>query len=258
MAKRKSGVGMKNLAVLGSPISHSKSPTIMLAALKHLGIDATFDVVELSGGLAEWVKNSNNHYDCLSVTIPLKPEAHDFAISLDDTSRMTGSTNCLIQTSDGYKGFNTDGFGLVRAVAGQEFETVAILGTGATARTALHAFSDFRRSVWGRDRKKAQSLAERFGSDAVDFDVAITADLVISTLPIGVLPELLSGREGNVLLDIAYTNPSNSNFSVKVSGIEMLIWQAIGQLRHLLAEGAELHDEQGLHDLMLKAVKMEE
>jgi hypothetical protein len=38
----------------------------------------------------------------------------------------------------------------------------------------------------------------------------------------------------------------------------MLIWQAIGQLRELLNGGNELSDEQELHDLMLRAVKMEE
>jgi shikimate 5-dehydrogenase len=39
---------MKKLAVLGYPISHSKSPVIMLAALERLGVEASFDIVELS------------------------------------------------------------------------------------------------------------------------------------------------------------------------------------------------------------------
>ncbi len=251
-------MGMKRLAVLGYPISHSKSPAIMLAALSELGVEASFDVVELAEGLSEWMKSDANHYDCLSVTIPLKPEALDLAETLDDASRATGSTNCLIRTSTGYAGFNTDGFGLKKAVSGLDYQTVAILGTGATARTALHAFSGADLRVWGRDPAKAQTIAKRFGALATDFEDAITADLVVSTLPIGVLPKLLDKRSGRALLDIAYMNQSNSDFQVKISGLEMLIWQAIGQLRHLLNQGEPFSDEQHLHDLMLRAVKMEE
>ncbi len=246
------------LAVLGYPISHSKSPVIMLAALKRLGIEASFDIVELSGGLAQWLEAPENDYECLSVTIPLKPEAFASAISLDDASLATGSTNCLIRSEGGYRGFNTDGFGLISAVANQTFDSVAILGTGATARTALYSFRDYRPMVWGRDPLKLSEIANAYDASAVSFDQALAADLVVSTLPIGVLPPLLEEKSGNVLLDIAYTNPSNSRFSVKVSGLEMLIWQAIGQLRQLLNEGDELSDEQELHDLMLRAVKMEE
>jgi shikimate dehydrogenase len=81
---------MKKLAVLGYPISHSKSPVIMLAALERLGVEASFDIIELSSGLAKWLESPANDYDCLSVTIPLKPEAFDVAISLDSASRATG------------------------------------------------------------------------------------------------------------------------------------------------------------------------
>ena len=251
-------MGMKRLAVLGYPISHSKSPVIMLAALGELGVDATFDVVELAEGLSEWMTSDANNYDCLSVTIPLKPEANDFAETLDNASRATGSTNCLIKTSTGYAGFNTDGFGLKQAVSDLDYRSVSVLGTGATARTALHAFSDADLKVWGRDRAKAETIADRFGAMATDFEDAISADLVVSTLPIGVLPKLLEKRSGRALLDIAYMNESNSEFQVKISGLEMLIWQAIGQLRHLLNQSKPFSDEQDLHDLMLRAVKMEE
>ena len=42
-------IGMsKKLAVLGSPIVHSKSPQIQLAALTALGIQATFDRIEVA------------------------------------------------------------------------------------------------------------------------------------------------------------------------------------------------------------------
>jgi shikimate 5-dehydrogenase len=112
--------------------------------------------------------------------------------------------------------------------------------------------------VWGRDEAKLSDLATKYSATSVNLEQALTADLVISTLPIGILPQLLEGRTGKTLLDIAYMNPANSSFEVKISGIEMLIWQAIGQLRELLNGGNELSDEQELHDLMLHAVKMEE
>lgn len=112
--------------------------------------------------------------------------------------------------------------------------------------------------VWGRDPNKLSEIATAYDASAASFEEALAADLVISTLPIGILPQLLERKSGNVLLDIAYTNPSNTRFRVKISGLEMLIWQAIGQLRQLLNEGNQLSDEQELHDLMLQAVMMEE
>ena len=58
----------------------------MVAALERLGVEASFDIIELSSGLAKWLESPANDYDCLSVTIPLKPEAFDVAISLDSAS----------------------------------------------------------------------------------------------------------------------------------------------------------------------------
>jgi shikimate dehydrogenase len=246
------------LAVLGSPISHSKSPVITLAAFRHLGVDATYDIVELSSGLARWLASDGSKYDCLSLTMPLKVEANALPVTSDAFAVATGSTNCLIRTSAGYSGYNTDGFGLVRATADVDFETVSILGTGATARTALQAFRECNRTIWGRDVDKALRLSERFGAHYRDLDTALEADLVISTLPIGVLPELLGSRQGAVLLDVAYKNPPVISFRSRVSGLEMLVWQAIGQLRLLLNGGEQFASEQMIHDVMLQSAMVGE
>jgi shikimate dehydrogenase len=248
----------KRLAVLGSPISHSKSPAINRAAFEYLGVDATYEKFELAHGLASWIEQSGVQWDLLAVTMPLKLEALALSTSLDGASQNTRSTNCLIRVGEGYLGYNTDPMGLQMACSHLRPETVAVLGTGATARSALYAFRNTERLLWGRNEQSALSLAEEFGARSTNFERAIEADLVISTLPIGVLPGLLDSKQGKSLLDVAYANGKLSGFEETISGVEMLIWQAIGQLRYFLNGGKAFEDEPKLHELMLRAASMGE
>jgi shikimate dehydrogenase len=148
--------------------------------------------------------------------------------------------------------------GLQMACSHLRPETVAVLGTGATARSALYAFRNTERLLWGRNEQSASSLAAEFEARSTKFEDAIEADLVISTLPIGVLPGLLEGKRGRSLLDVAYANGKLSGFEETISGVEMLIWQAIGQLRYFLNDGKPFEDEPKLHELMLRAASMGE
>ena len=52
---------MNRAAVLGSPISHSLSPTLHKRAYEILGIEAQYDAVEVpSGALSEFIENVNS------------------------------------------------------------------------------------------------------------------------------------------------------------------------------------------------------
>ena len=252
-------VGMtRRLAVLGSPIAHSKSPQIQLAALSQLGERASFERIEVKD-LAEWLPKHGDQFDALSLTMPLKEQAKALADSVDDLVVQTSSANYLLRENDSLRAFNTDVFGLSASASRHTFESVAILGTGASARSALVAFSDFKPSIWGRDTTKARALEEAYGCQLVALEHALDADLVISTLPGDALLALAGEKHPGLLFDIIYSRPVPGGFAGYIPGIHMLIWQAIGQLRLLLTGGdIPLPDEKSLFQLMLDAAELAE
>ena len=63
------------LAVLGSPIAHSKSPALHRAAYGALGLDWTYEAVEVrDGALEPFLAGLDASWRGLSLTMPLKRE----------------------------------------------------------------------------------------------------------------------------------------------------------------------------------------
>jgi shikimate dehydrogenase len=165
----------------------------------------------------------------------------------------------LLSTSGSWSAFNTDVFGIQQAITSKTFSSVGILGTGATARSALVALEGRDVMIWGRNSQVSENLAKGYAAQYVDLDSCLDSDLVISTLPADALSGLISRLRPGVLLDVVYSRPSPNGFSGYISGLEMLIWQAIGQLRLLLNGNFEqLEDEDLLHELMMAATEMAE
>ncbi|MDG2479224.1 MAG: hypothetical protein P8M24_04980, partial [Aquiluna sp.] len=86
-------------------------------------------------------------------------------------------------------------------------------------------------------------------------------DLVISTLPTGALSEILVGQPSfsGTLLDVAYSNKlGTEHFAESISGLDMLIWQAVGQQRIFNGEGPEtpLEDEAKLVETIRATLSM--
>ena len=250
----------KQFLVVGSPIDHSKSPAIHRAAYGVLGLDWDYGRLEVSkGGLRQVLDNSPEALSGFSVTMPLKEEATRAASWQDEFVRSTGVANTLARTESGWNAYNTDVFGIVQAVSSVTSETtknVSILGSGATARSAVAAVRLFapqaKVRIAGRNRdavreltRYAKSLGLRAKASNLNSRAAAKGGLTISTLPTGALDALapklekrLQGNEGSALLDVAYEPwPSAAASSwlsaggVAISGTEMLIWQAVAQLR---------------------------
>lgn len=251
----------RRFAVLGSPIAHSKSPAIHLAAYRVLGLDWEYGRAEVSeGGLRKFIEELDSDWDGFSVTMPLKDEATKFADIHDELSVITRATNTLFKNDEGtWEGSNTDIFGIVQALSEAKIaapKRVLILGSGATATSAMTAIREMSPRaevrVWARNAKAkkqliafGKSLGLRVGSASNLKRASVAADLTISTLPAGSLDDaariLAASRfwsPKGALLDVAY-NPWPSElanaWSAKnrtvVSGLEMLIWQAVAQIR---------------------------
>lgn len=234
----------EKFAVLGAPISHSKSPELHLAAFKILGRQATYERVEIAAGLKQHVAGLGADWKGLSLTMPLKSEALDTANYLDPLAIASLSCNTLVRDGESWLGYNTDIFGLRKASGEHLGGTISILGTGATARSSLLAFEDHEPIIWGRDSDKAVALSAAHGGRYASLEEALAADLVVSTLPKGALEDVATSSYPGVLLDVTYSNKGNRpNFKSYISGLEMLLWQAVAQQRlfagHQMAEALE-------------------
>ena len=232
----------KRYAVLGSPISHSKSPIIHTAAFKALGVDAEYLAVEVNDELAAFISAQPADRLGFSVTMPLKEQALNLAARADFLAIATGAANTLVRAESGWDAYNTDVFGIQMALAGRKFKSVCVLGTGATARSAVVAMQELEKnvSIWGRSASSLKQLTAEYEIEPIaQLHKALSADLVISTLPPKALDEHLSTLKQSpkgLLLDVAY-NPWPSEAAKlwgdanTISGLEMLIWQAVGQQR---------------------------
>jgi shikimate dehydrogenase len=221
--------------------------------------------------------------------MPLKEEATRFAESLDDYAKLTGATNTLYLDEFGkWHGFNTDVFGIVQAVTEARIGLVKralIVGSGATATSAMVAISVLNPTahveVLARNkvsRKALIALGKKLGlkvSRAGGLAAASrVSNLTISTLPSGALDKPAARlirswtwKPKGALLDVSY-NPWPSKlaeaWSAKgkrtISGLEMLIWQAVAQIRIFSTGSAEkeLPNEVAVVSAMHIAVETEQ
>ena len=250
------------LAVLGSPISHSKSPAIQRAAYGVLGLDWQYEAVEITGEtLGGFIASRDGSWRGLSLTMPLKRDVLPLLDWRDELVGLVGGANTVLFTDDGLRGFNTDVYGVERSFreAGvPALETVHVIGAGATAASVIAGVARLGAtavSVSARTPAKAEPLVEL--GEALGVSVAVlpwgesgpAADAVVSTLPGGEygleFPEGLRGA--SVLFDVAY-DPWPSALARQwadaggavIPGIELLLNQAVGQVRIFVAGDPDL------------------
>jgi shikimate dehydrogenase len=248
--------GPRRAAVLGSPIAHSRSPQLHLAAYRALGLsDWTYESIEctaeelptLVGGFGpEWVG--------VSVTMPGKFAALQFADERTARAELVGSANTLTRTGAGWRADNTDVDGVTGAL-GQVSGRAAVLGSGGTAPAALVGLKELGVSdvsVVARSREKVEpllSLGARIGMETRWLELGtslIDVDVVVSTIPADVAARYAGTVTGaQVLLDAIYDPwPTPLATAVEasggrvISGLQMLLHQAFAQVEQFTGRPA--------------------
>jgi len=138
-----------SLAVLGHPIGHSLSPPMHNAALAAVAPAEArfaewryfrFDIrpADLAPALALMHARG---FRGVNLTVPHKVIAFELVSHVDESARPIGAVNTLLRNADGWRGFNTDGYGLAAAVReglGRKLAGIPIilLGAGGAARGA--------------------------------------------------------------------------------------------------------------------------
>lgn len=230
-----------HLAVIGSPIEHSKSPAIHNAAYAAMGLDWDYGRYRIEANeLSDFLKLRGSSWRGLSLTMPLKEVGFEISIPSCPVASATGVVNTLLHTDEGWEGYNTDSFGIQQAISkfgGVNTETVAILGSGATARSAVHAIQQLNPNsgiqVFARRESEVMGISTK---PLASFYTSEIPELTISTLPGSVTHPRFETPASSHIFDVAYDPwPSafSSNWSAdhRISGLEMLLWQALIQVR---------------------------
>jgi shikimate dehydrogenase len=250
-----------NAAVLGSPIGHSLSPALHRAAYRSLGLTrwryAAHEVDEPA--FLPFVASLDETWRGLSLTMPLKEVAFEVAADVSPTALATGAVNTLVRRETGeWDAHNTDVHGIVAALHDArdlaDEGTATVLGSGATARSAIAALARLgagrvRLAVRSEARPATLRMAADLGVDVEQVpvgqwvrDQAESAGLVVSTLPAGAGAAAVAALRGRrltgTLLDVVYAGwptplaraASEAGLDV-VSGLDMLVHQAAEQVR---------------------------
>ena len=137
-------VPARRAAVLGSPVAHSRSPQLHLAAYRALGLaDWTYDRIECSADqLPSVVSAFGPEWVGVSVTMPGKFAALRFATERTERAELVGSANTLVRVPSGWRADNTDIDGVAGALGNRDdLRRAIILGSGGTAPSAVVALA---------------------------------------------------------------------------------------------------------------------
>ncbi|KKC31626.1 shikimate dehydrogenase [Devosia psychrophila] len=243
--------------VIGHPINHSRSPLIHGTWLKQLGIDGSYEAIDVAPAElpAFFERLRSGEFAGGNVTIPHKEAVFALCDEVDPLARMIGAVNTLVVRDGKVLGSNTDYLGFLGNLdAGAPGwsdgpDDALIIGAGGAARAVLVALrrrNGGRVHVLNRTLVNAQTLLDEIdgpfeANGFEDFaELAPHIGLLVNTssigmhgsrfdwLDLGLLPETA------LVTDIVYT-PLQTPLLIDavmhglktVDGLGMLLHQAV-------------------------------
>lgn len=184
----------RTCGLIGNPVEHTYSPVIHNSISEMLEINMTYVPFHVATGELENAVRGAYALNILgcNVTVPYKNDVIPFLKDIDPLAAKIGAVNTLVRVDGGYKGYNTDMSGLLKALYSDgvvlEGEQVIILGAGGVGRAvAFMCAANGARKVYllNRSVDKAKDVADEINA-ALETDVVSYAALVdYMTLPKG-------------------------------------------------------------------------
>lgn len=247
-------------AVIGNPVSHSKSPLIHAAFARQTGQDIRYDrLLAPLDGFEDTVRrffHDGGHG--LNVTVPFKREAWDLVDRCEGGALLAEAVNTIKREGAELVGYNTDGTGLLNdlqhnlgfAVTGRR---VLLMGAGGASHGVLQPLLECRPErlvVANRTLERAESLVRHFhklaarGLAAQPYDALAGSqfDLVINATSAsldGAMPPLPEGlfAPGALAYDMMYGRETaflgfaRARGATCADGLGMLVEQAAESFR---------------------------
>ena len=158
------------LGIIGYPIGHSISPRFQQAGLDHLAVGHRYLPYEVEpDGVADFVASLRNKAALgINVTVPHKEAVMPYLDEIDEWAAEAGAVNTIVNRGGRLAGYNTDGYGFLRALresggldpAGKR---TLILGAGGSARGVVQALlraGVAELVIANRTLERAEALAE--------------------------------------------------------------------------------------------------
>lgn len=267
--------------VIGSPISHSKSPRLHEYWLRKYGLPGFYIPMDIAqSDLQETIRTLPKlGFVGINVTIPHKESVLALADLVTDRAALIGAANTLIFRKDGkLHADNTDGYGFVenlrqnaphwRPMSGP----AAVLGGGGAARAVVASLIEIgvpEVRLSNRTRTRADALRAEFGAKVVVYEWVQAGNMldgavtVVNTSSLGMVgkPDFrvpLDALSPNaVVSDLVYT-PLETTLLRKareigcttVDGLGMLLHQASPAFERWFGRRPEIDDD--LREIMLR------
>jgi len=244
--------------VIGSPISHSKSPQLHRHWLKTYGLAGDYIPMDVASHDLKDVLRTlpKAGFVGVNITIPHKETVLNIADLVTDRATLIGAANTLIFRKDGkIHADNTDGYGFVENLKSgapnwnPRAGPAAVFGAGGAARAVVASLLDAgvpEILITNRTRVRAEKLADDFGKRLTIVDwvqagnILEDSALVVNTTSLGMIgkPAMrvpLDGlRRGTVVTDLVYTPLKTDLLAAAeaagcttVDGLGMLLHQAV-------------------------------
>ena len=255
------------LAVIGNPISHSKSPEIHQDFADQFKVNIEFNKHKVTqDNLEEWLQSFfKDDGRGVSITLPLKEAALNCADEISERARLASACNVIYLKEDKLFADCTDGYGLVKDLeenlnAPLKGKKILILGSGGAARGIIPSILQKmpeKLKVANRTEGKALSLKKELeskvnldetgilfeaGSLSDDFLLSDSFDFIINSTSISTqlgesmgLPEaLFSGTK--LAYDLFYSVEKTAFMQEALAGGAEKVSDGFGML---IEQGAE-------------------
>jgi len=242
---------MIRAAVLGSPVGHSLSPLLHKTAYEYLGIDGTYEAIDLTPEKARdfFIAALEGDWTGFSLTMPLKETivevGTELGFEIDPVALRMRSANTLVRKSQTFWATSTDRSAFENLLVGVTKEKVAIIGGGGTARAALSALDGVAVHIdfLLRTSTRCELLSSIASYSEINFypmeHTLENYDLVISTVPAGASDVIAHTLSCTVptFFEVLY-KPSPTPLLAKarelgsrtIDGMDLLVEQAIDQI----------------------------
>jgi len=247
-------------AVIGNPISHSKSPLIHTEFAKQTEQDLDYITREIPlDNLAAGLKQLQAEgFKGINITVPFKEQAWQIVSNKSEHATRAGAINTIVFNDDGsLYGDNTDGIGLCRdLIDNHQIELkgkrLLLLGAGGAARGVIEPLLSYQPAeliIANRTASKAKDLAQHYNdfgniSGGGFNDLSGSFDVIINATAASLQGEVppLADNILNVdasCYDMMYSNTDTAFISwakqhganKTIDGLGMLIEQAAEAFR---------------------------
>lgn len=222
---------MYKLGLIAKDIQNSVSPMIYETLMASIGEESTYEIQNVpEEKLPDAVEYARGHWQGFNVTMPYKQAILPYMDEIDESAEQCGSTNTVLVRDGRLITYNTDGFGLIKAMqrVGFDFDgkKIVMVGAGGVAFSIAYNLSihgvarvDVVNLIESQTANLCKKFGSRFAPHPLDYDELAAccqdADLFINASVMGQVGydefarfDFLDRlKPGAPVFDVNYSNP---------------------------------------------------